>query len=444
VNQTTLLEALRTLSVTRRRSEPPKGSGNDVIVYGALQRLLVDFPRTQFLTADAAEVLEPLIEISGEPQDTHEQRIDAMLHAAVQAAVPGLRTHWRDLIFPEDARGSSMKSRLGATESDYRSRLAREVHGLATLFLRILEDAGLSRAEIATDVEVVQLAGERQDGYGRNRTSQGLPITVDTLSETADPKLMPSITTSAANESLGVSERSADLSEVVRSDNSADWASEIGEQAASRSNHRKTARLALVGVGVGIAAAALVSVLAATATWPFGSTPSGNRPGARQSSSSLVFEKITAHVRLAGQPAAAWATSARIPAGDPVEWDIQLVNTVGEIDNTIVTDQIPQGVVVVPGSLRLYNGKYPTGQPLPTSSFQSEGSQIRLNIGDYLPLSDRAAANGQLTAQIIFSTEFASRSPNNCARRVITNKAWIGTIQYPMERPASASAEVSC
>ncbi len=209
-----------------------------------------------------------------------------------------------------------------------------------------------------------------------------------------------------------------------------------------RDSHRPLLRFGLGSVG--IAAAALVSVLAATSSWPFSSSPGNRGPGSQLSSSSLVFEKVSAHARLAGQPSSAWSTVAHIPAGDPVEWDLRIVDTASALDHTIVTDQIPQGVVVVPGSLMLYNGHYPTGQPLPTKTFQSEGSQIRLNIGDYLPQSDRAAANGQLTAQIIFSTEFVSRSPSTCARHVVTNNAWIGDFQNPHTFHASASAEVSC
>ncbi len=200
----------------------------------------------------------------------------------------------------------------------------------------------------------------------------------------------------------------------------------------------------LVAAGIALAVVALVVCLAATSTWPFNSDKASTHPPSTTSESGAAngTDSIKVLVGLPGQSSTTASTFAHIRAGDPVGWGIVIDHgAVGELHNTSIIDQVPKGVIVVPGSVRLINGNFPKGYTFPDSAIQAHGTQININIGDYL---SETKAGGAGITYITFTTEFVSLSPNNCARHVIVDAAWLGTTLYPASLRASARAEVSC
>ncbi|MGH7175544.1 MAG: hypothetical protein ACREGR_04265 [Minisyncoccia bacterium] len=158
-----------------------------------------------------------------------------------------------------------------------------------------------------------------------------------------------------------------------------------------------------------------------------------------------VSDSISLKVGLPGSKTSKLTAFARIPAGDPIAWAIIVVHeSPSQLNSAVLLDQIPGGVMVVPGSVKLFNGNYPNGYIFPASAVQDDGRQINLDLGDYIPLSTQDASNGGVSATVTFYTEFVAVSPNNCARRTITNSAWFGTSQYAHTLHAVARAEVSC
>jgi hypothetical protein len=167
--------------------------------------------------------------------------------------------------------------------------------------------------------------------------------------------------------------------------------------------------------------------------------------GSSSSGTAQVSDSMSLKVGLPGTETSKLTSVARIPAGDPVAWAIIVVHeSLSQLNSAVLLDQIPDGVMVVPGSVKLFNGNYPDGFTFPSTAVQDNGRQINVNLGDYGPLSTQAASTGEVSAEVTFETEFVAISPNNCTRRVITNNAWFGTIQYPLTMHAAAKAEVSC
>ncbi len=217
-----------------------------------------------------------------------------------------------------------------------------------------------------------------------------------------------------------------------------------GDAAKTAGTRARRSHRLLIAVGISLPVVALVASLAATSTWPFNSaSPSTHQPSATPASATTKgVDSIKVLVGLPGQSSTTASAFAHIRAGDPVGWGIVIDHgAVGELHNTSIIDQVPKGVIVVPGSVRLINGNFPKGYTFPNSVIQANGTKINVNIGDYLP---EAKAGGAGTAYVTFTTEFVSLSPNNCARHVIVDTAWLGTTQYPASLHASARAEVSC
>jgi hypothetical protein len=203
----------------------------------------------------------------------------------------------------------------------------------------------------------------------------------------------------------------------------------------------------ILAVGGMLVLGALVTSLATTDSWPFESTnpPTTGPITSGTAGSAVAQDSIDMRVGLPGSSFAHSASFAKIRAGDPVGWAIEVVHGgAGLLKDTSLIDQVPTGVVVIPGSVRLVNGNYPNGYVFPATAIQKNGTQINVEIGDYIPPGASRVAKRSNSAYLTFDTEFTSISPNNCTRRTITNRAWLGTTEYPGTVHASASAEVSC
>jgi uncharacterized repeat protein (TIGR01451 family) len=121
-------------------------------------------------------------------------------------------------------------------------------------------------------------------------------------------------------------------------------------------------------------------------------------------------------VRMDGQTKADWAETKATKAGDTTEWKITVSNTGSTPLTSIdVYDKIPAGLTLVPGSIRLFDGNYPSGLTLPASAVQENGTAINIDIGTYNPGTN---------AQILFKTTVNKPAANVCTVQTITNKAF--------------------
>ena len=140
---------------------------------------------------------------------------------------------------------------------------------------------------------------------------------------------------------------------------------------------------------------------------------------------SVPNYRLIKEVRAQGQTAKDWVKSKDVNDGDTVQWSLKF-NNVGStrLNQVALLDQVPNDLSVVPGSVVLYNGNYPNGYTFPDSAIQSNGRQVNLDIGDYLPLSSSDQQNGLLSAQVIFSTKISLPS-DACGTQTITNTAYL-------------------
>lgn len=117
-------------------------------------------------------------------------------------------------------------------------------------------------------------------------------------------------------------------------------------------------------------------------------------PGCFQYSSIVTIKvkikapsySIQKSVRLEGQTSTDWKESVKAEAGKNTEWRIEFKNIGStELKQVKVVDQVPAGLTVVPGSVKLYNGNYPSGYVFPDTAIQNNGKQVNVNIGNYNP-----------------------------------------------------------
>lgn len=99
---------------------------------------------------------------------------------------------------------------------------------------------------------------------------------------------------------------------------------------------------------------------------------------------------VKKQVRFEGQTKADWKESVNAKAGQTLEWKIEFDN-IGrtQLDNVVILDQLPEGLTVVPGSVRQVDGNFPlsTGgyQHPDADAIQNNGRQINVNIGKVNP-----------------------------------------------------------
>ncbi len=95
---------------------------------------------------------------------------------------------------------------------------------------------------------------------------------------------------------------------------------------------------------------------------------------------------IQKQVALPGQTAKDWKESVIVKRGDTVSWLITFTNA-GKtpLNHVKIVDQVPVGLTVVPGTVKLTNGNFLNGFIYPDSAIQANGRQINVDIGNYNP-----------------------------------------------------------
>lgn len=126
--------------------------------------------------------------------------------------------------------------------------------------------------------------------------------------------------------------------------------------------------------------------------------------------------KMQKSVRLEGQSSNDWKESVTTTPGQNVEWRIAFENT-GEtqLQDVTVLDEVPAGLNVVPGSVKLYNSNNPDGYTYPDSAIQKEGRHVNANIGTY---------NAGSNAFLLFTTKTPSLEELECGVKKFDNIAY--------------------
>lgn len=121
-------------------------------------------------------------------------------------------------------------------------------------------------------------------------------------------------------------------------------------------------------------------------------------------------------VRAQGQTKTDWADNKTIKGGDKAEWKLTFKNTGSSpLTHVVVYDPIPQGMKIVPGTLKLYNGTYPDGLVLPDSAVTEEGRMFKLDIGGYAP---------DIFAYVTYTTVLDKPAADVCEAKTLVNKAY--------------------
>ncbi|MBL8121320.1 DUF11 domain-containing protein [Candidatus Saccharibacteria bacterium] len=127
---------------------------------------------------------------------------------------------------------------------------------------------------------------------------------------------------------------------------------------------------------------------------------------------------LNKQVRMKGQTSADWTETKDVKAGDTTQWMLTFKNT-GQTPLTSVSlvDQVPAGMTVVPGSVKLINGNYPSGYVYPASAVQENGRTVNVNIGNY-----NADAAG--IAYVLYDTTIDTPGKDVCTTQKLVNKAF--------------------
>ena len=153
-------------------------------------------------------------------------------------------------------------------------------------------------------------------------------------------------------------------------------------------------------------------------------SPDGVVPGCFQYTGIVTIKvkvkapsySIQKSVRLEGQTSADWKESVSAEAGKNVEWRIEFKNIGStELTQVKVVDQVPAGLTVVPGSVKLFNGNYPSGYTYPDSAIQAGGKQVNVNIGNYNP---------GINAFVLFKTKAPEAKDLTCGVNKFDNLAY--------------------
>jgi uncharacterized repeat protein (TIGR01451 family) len=122
-------------------------------------------------------------------------------------------------------------------------------------------------------------------------------------------------------------------------------------------------------------------------------------------------------VRLEGQTAADWKETVQAKAGQNVEWRVEFKNNGNTaLSHVKLVDNIPAGLTVVPGSIKLYNGNNPNGVAVTDAAIQASGRQINVDIGNYNPASN---------AIVVYKTKVAADKDIACGGAKYTNVAYV-------------------
>jgi uncharacterized repeat protein (TIGR01451 family) len=126
---------------------------------------------------------------------------------------------------------------------------------------------------------------------------------------------------------------------------------------------------------------------------------------------------ISKQVGIPGQTANDWKESVSAKQGDTVSWLITFKNTgTTELKHVKIVDEVPAGLTVVPGTVKLTNGNYPNGYVYPNSAIQANGRQVNVDIGNYNP---------NIGAYVSFRTTINKETGQAaCTAKSIVNKAF--------------------
>jgi uncharacterized repeat protein (TIGR01451 family) len=121
-------------------------------------------------------------------------------------------------------------------------------------------------------------------------------------------------------------------------------------------------------------------------------------------------------VRAAGT--SQWGETLNVKAGDTTEWISTFSNTGDTVLKSVnFIDQVPAGMTVVPGSVKLINGNYPNGYVYTANAVQDNGRTINVDIGDYNP-----GAPG--VAYVMYQTKIDPIAADQCSNKTLVNKAF--------------------
>ncbi len=169
----------------------------------------------------------------------------------------------------------------------------------------------------------------------------------------------------------------------------------------------------------------------------------GVLPGCEQFSGYVVFRvKATAEkpdftikkeVREADKNAT-WAENVKVAPGTKVNYRLTFTNT-GKTDlkNVQLKDQLPAGMSIVSGSVKIMNASHPNGAPI------TNGDQLvanGVNIGSYTPGSN---------ALVVFDATVAAEKDLPCGKKTFRNVASAKPEgQNPKEDDANVETEKKC
>lgn len=95
---------------------------------------------------------------------------------------------------------------------------------------------------------------------------------------------------------------------------------------------------------------------------------------------------VKKQVRFEGQTKNDWKENLNVKPGQTVEWKVEFDNTGSTLlRDVVILDQLPVGLTVVPGSVKLIDGNFPSGYIYGPEAVQNNGRQINVTIGNVNP-----------------------------------------------------------
>jgi uncharacterized repeat protein (TIGR01451 family) len=122
-------------------------------------------------------------------------------------------------------------------------------------------------------------------------------------------------------------------------------------------------------------------------------------------------------VRMNGETSKDWVKAKDVKVGDETQWRLTFENKGTTALNAVnIVDQVPAGLTVVPSSVKLINGNYPSpGFTFPASAIQDNGRTVNVNIGNYNP---------GIIGYVIFNTKVEKPGSDVCSAKTLVNKAF--------------------
>jgi len=137
---------------------------------------------------------------------------------------------------------------------------------------------------------------------------------------------------------------------------------------------------------------------------------------------------IQKQVALPGQTAQDWKEDVTVKRGDTVSWLITFKNNGRTpLNHVKIVDQVPAGLTVVPGTVKLTNGNYLNGYVYPNSAIQANGRQVNVDIGNYNPDANGIAYVSYRTT-VDKQTGEAACNPEDLVNRAFATPEGFGSI----------------